>query len=230
MNLPWLIVSLLSVVLAGLFCFFFGRKGYQAIKERFDPLSYFPYELFKDSRGPYFAFARVFEVLYLGSLLILPLTAFILRSHYLDTSFSSFAIGILSVQSLSVLALLFLSLVPLKEYRTHLFLYLFHGGTSSLALSMEGLLIHTIGKNDGKEILGWVFAGLLFFFALLSVLLWFNPKLRRWAEMKRVALPDGTFAYERPRPFVLAWSEWQSIAIQGLGALIATLGYFFIVG
>ena len=73
MNLSLLIPSLSLALLGAFLQGYLGKRGQKAAGKDYDFRSYFPYELYGDSRSPFLLFARIFEGISLLSLLVLPI-------------------------------------------------------------------------------------------------------------------------------------------------------------
>lgn len=225
MNLAWLLLFVLAPIVCFLAAFFIGRAGYQETqKERYTVLSYFPYELYGDSRGAYTLPARIAECLGFAALLALPIDLVTVYSPYGGTS-SSFAIGILLFGGCLVFALLFLSFIPLSNVKVHLGLYFASSLLEVLYLSMLSLLLISFA-NEMSKISRYSLAIGLFVLAFATLILWFNPKLSHFAEMDKVVGADGTISLKRPKPFVLAASEWLDVLFLLLGNLLAAVGFY----
>jgi hypothetical protein len=205
----------------------FGLAGQRHIKEPYTLLSYFPYELFKDSRGPYFPYARFGEgILLLGEV---ALPAYLV-SRYVSYGepMLSFAIALVVLSGCASLASLFMTLVGLSDEKGHLLLAISAALLEVLVVSMEGYLLFNSAPSQANGTLCYVFAAVLWFFALAILLPYFNPKLGDWAKMSKVVGADGSVSYARPKPFVLAFSEWLSLLCFALSNLVACLAFFLI--
>jgi hypothetical protein len=230
MNLGLLLSLILSPILFLALGLFFGKKGNELAHHPYDVLSFFPYELYQNSRGFYFLMARVMEGLFLLSSLALPIALVSSIGIYQTSSYLSFLIGILAFMSLAVVSFLFLSIVPLPQIKLHLGLYFLYGAFLITSFSMMAFLLLSLGKNDAsKESFAVTFAILLFVVSFLIMLLWVNPRLLNFAKMDKVVGPDGEAILKRPRPFVLAFSEWLTVALQILGILLSSLAFYWVL-
>lgn len=230
MNLALLLSFIFTPILFLLVMLLFGQKGNQLERHPFDVLSFFPYELFQSSHGVYFVFARVSEGLFLLSGLALPIYLISSIGIYQTSSYLSFLIGILAFAGLGAVAFLFLSIVPLPEVKKHLALYFLYGAFEITSFSMMGFLLLNLGKNDpSKEHLAVPFAIVLFVVSFVIMLLWVNPRLLDFAKMDKVVGPDGGVVLKRPRPFVLAFSEWLTVGLQILGILFSSLAFYWVL-
>jgi len=138
-------------------------------------------------------------------------------------------IGIFAFSVLSSAAFLFLTIVPLPQVRLHLGLYFLHGAFAITSASMEGFLLLAIGKNmPEKQTALSVFAALLFAVSFAIMLLWVNPKLLSFAKMDKEVGPDGNIILKRPKPFVLAFSEWLTVFLQVFGLSLAAIAFYLI--
>lgn len=204
----------------------YGLLAKRSEKKPYDFFSYFPYELYEDSRGLYLG-VRVLEGLYLLS--TLGLSAYLLATFWDYTvSARSYLIGI-GIASFAVGATeLLLTLVTPRNPKEHLLLFYGFGGLVSIAVAMYGSFLFTLSKNGGQVAVPLLaFAIVLFVFALASFLVVLNPALTKWDRLEAQAQADGTVIYVRPRPFVLAISEWLLIVLHLVALIIAVLGYSF---
>jgi hypothetical protein len=195
-------------------------------KKEYDFLSYFPYELYEDSQGVYLG-TRVFQGLYLLATTGLSVYLLVSFKAY-EGSALSYLIGI-AVFSFALGAVeLLITLVTPRNPKDHLLLFYLFGGLLSVTVAMMGSFLYALSKNtpgEGSALL--LFAIVLFCLALGAFLVLLNPRLSKWDRLEAQALPDGTVRYVRPRPFVLAASEWLLIALHLLALLVAAFGYFF---
>jgi hypothetical protein len=205
----------------------FGFAGQKHKKEPYSLLSYFPYELFGDSRGPFFPYARFGEGILLLGECALPAYLISAYASYGEPTLS-FVIA-LSVFSLcGALSALFLSIISLADAKGHLLLAITSALLSVLVTSMEGYLLFASAPAQANGTLCYVLAGILWALALLILLPYFNPKLSDWAKMDKEVGEDGSVSLKRPRPFVLAFSEWLSITSYLIACLVACLAFFLI--
>jgi hypothetical protein len=221
---PLVALAVLSAFLQG----FLGVKGQKEKGNAYDFRSYFPYELYGDSRSPLLLFARIFEALSLLGIIALPILLTVSYASDYQGYGTSFVSSLIISSSLFALSYFYLSLVPVQHEKLHLGVYFLTSALNTLNLSMEGyFLLLLIRHGTGKESL-YALAALLFVIALVSILLPLNPRLKHWAEMDKVAEKDGSISFKRPKFFVLAWSEWLLYALSLLGYLFALLAFFLV--
>ena len=207
----------------------FGLKAHEKDREPFSFLRYFPYELYGDSRGVYLLFARIGEGIALLAEASLPLLLFVKYGFSLAGSAPSYLIGMNVAIFLFALTYLFLTIIPASQEKAHLSLFFLSAAFSTLSFTMEGLfLVILIRGTSAKEGL-YVAAGILFLLALLSILLPFHPKLKRWAELESVSEKDGTVSYRRPHLFILAFQEWLLSLFRAIGFLVALVAFLMVV-
>ena len=70
------------------------------------------------------------------------------------------------------------------------------------------------------------FAIILFLLALCKGILLVNPKLSRWTELSSYMDQDGVVTTKRPRPFVLASSQWACLLLDLASFLLIALGSY----
>jgi MFS family permease len=202
-----------------------GCLGKRKEGEHYDFLAYFPYELYGSSRGPYYLSARAMEVLSL----LCPIAAmgyFVSGVYPEGWTAMSFPLGLAVMGLASLLSILFLTLIPASLPRQHTALFFLADAASLLTLAMGGFfsLNGYIAGDSSSRTLSLVFSIALFVLALFDLLLLLNPRLSRWAEMKVVSQNDGSTKLERPRPFVLAFSEWLSLSVYAVGSVLLVIG------
>ena len=60
--------------------------------------------------------------------------------------------------------------------------------------------------------------------ALIKGLILVNPRLSKWTELQSSVGSDGVVTSSRPRPFILAFSEWLTLFLDILSLLIYIIG------
>lgn len=113
-----------------------------------------------------------------------------------------------------------LSLVDPSNEKTQNFGFVGTGVFLLIASALEGNIF--IRMSTG--IVQIIFGVLCFVIAVAALLLIVNPKLKDWPRLECVSETDGTVSYKRPRPFVMAASEWGIIALTFLLATISSIG------
>jgi hypothetical protein len=220
----------LSLALASLLFFvlylFFGFFGKKQARDKYDFLSYFPYEFFDGSQSLYTILARVFQNVSNAC----PLVAI---GYFISTIVEDgwgalgFPLALALMAFLALLSHLFVSLVPARFPREHTSLFFAEMASSLLTLFMGGLYFfneYLLGEIALKGLGLGISIG-LFVLAAFLLLALVNPKLSHWADMKKVAQPDGSIKLERPRPFVMAFTEWLGIFAYACGGLLLILGF-----
>lgn len=195
------------------FCFYFGTSSFKKThKASYSLLSDFPFELFeaKDSSSN---LARVFFFVYAacslgqGSLLL------ILQGNASFQYLLGLGIILLLLKGGEIGTMLGLTYVPAYDTKRHLSLFVAFGGVSFLEALVSGFTSLNLGKMlPEAPVLSYAFMIVFFVFALILGLLMLNPKLTRWPELKTEMSEDGSILTTRPRPFVLAFSEWVVVA------------------
>ncbi|MCH3908885.1 MAG: hypothetical protein LKF75_01590 [Bacilli bacterium] len=227
MNYGLLVSFVLMSILSLFFELFLGIKGHKEKKEDYDVMSYFPYELYGDSRGNYFLFSRIAEAFRLLCFVAVPLFLLIKLVGYGGMT-GSYSVGIMLMSVFFAISSLLLTIIPLKDSKQHLAYYFISSACGSLTIVMEGLLLLSLRKS-GNETISYIFSIACFVIAVSIIALWFNPKLKNWAKMDSISEPDGTVSFRRPHPFVLAFSEWLTIFISLGGSIIAAIGFLLLL-
>jgi len=215
-NLIWILIVVLLLGCFAFLAFFtiFGKKE----NDEFSLLSHFPNELVDNN--PKFAkvympflyalaalmFSPIFVILpnitSFGDLRYLPILisclfglegfAFIML-HFYKVKFTK-------IQAILSAILMLLSLL------TSLLVVVF--STSTLKW------LYKMNEPIGLQIVGVVLSGLT---SLGSAFLAINPKLKDWAKLKEVEGEEGI--YERPKIFILAFSQWISFSLSIIAEL-----------
>ena len=93
---------------------------------------------------------------------------------------------------------------------------------------MGGFILLSISRKAlENKALPLTFAVLSFLFALLSFLPLLNPKLNNYSKMENVTEKDGSSHLERPKYFVMAYSEWILTFFLEATFLIEYLFFYF---
>ena len=66
--------------------------------------------------------------------------------------------------------------------------------------------------------------------ALAVAIILVNPRLKTWAKLEKVVDEDGASSLKRPKPFVLAFSEWIVIFLGVLSYILTALCNYLIIG
>lgn len=221
MNLPLMILLASIGLLSFLAAFFLGRKGYgQAEDRKYDILVDFPFEMV-NARHP-FSFAG--KILFLAFHLCFPFApmAIALSSYTGLTGMSIFLMALLLLLSLSHAGLLLVSPSKTKGHVSLALSSFLLGGFCSF---FYGLLFFQFRLEKPElsyaiSIILWVLSGLFLLLAL-------NPKLPSWAKMKVVEDINGAHL-EKPRPFILAFSEWLSLFLDLAFFIVSFIGLFLL--
>ncbi len=223
MNTAFSISTISLIVLSVALILVCGCLGYKKNnKQSFSFLSYFPFEINEGND----ACSRVssFAVFLLASSLALASTGMLWNADfrpYLSVGIFMAIFGVLKAVSL-----VFLFRVPAYHFK-------FHCGVSVVYFCLVALTSAFAGiffMNMSKAFEGGALALMIleFLFALVLVGLAVNPKLSKWTELERVGNEDGSVEIRRPKPFVLAFSEWCALALDLLSALTFVIGVLII--
>lgn len=225
-----LLLSLL-VLFFGLFLLFGLLEYKDRNKKKYDFLSSFPFELGQGEVKKSFLsrfFFTAYGVTYVAS------SFYIL---YLNPTLSFLnSLGILlGIVSLFVFAsMLALIYVPAYSFRLHLVSSVVFFAFSILADVLMGLtylnlyqaqLASNIYQNN-LAIISLVIMIINFVLAFFKGLILINPKLAHWTELDSSIGSDGVVTSSRPRPFVLAFSEWLVIFLNAISIIAYILGLF----
>ena len=197
----------------------FGAIAYRKKSGRgYSFLTLFPFEL-SDGKD---ALSRVSRVLVFVCACATALSSTILLW---DPSFQPF-LGLSSLLAglglLKAASFVFLFLLPAYRLKPHMLANTLYFAFVTLSCAVEGIFFLSLrGVHEAASL---AFMGCEFALALSAVLISLNPKMGSWAKMKTVENEDGTMGLERPKPFVLAFSEWLLILFDLLGSLLFVIG------
>lgn len=220
-ELSWFLALLLiSTVFFALFLGL-GMHAHKAeTKKAYSFLTLFPFEMMQGatferraSRISFYFYALT--DLFAGSYLLLTL-----NKH---TYLLSLAIVYLVVVALRDAALAAMGTISAYEPRLHLFSFVCFAGLSVLSAIVATVLFVNMMPIDNGLALGFscgvgTLAGIAF-------LVLINPRLAHWGELKATVDQDGNVNTFRPKPFVLAFSEWLLIFLSFVSSFLALLGF-----
>ena len=120
-----------------------------------------------------------------------------------------------------------ISIVPAYSFGPHLSSTVAFFFSSIMVDVVSGIcLLNCYGKgNEGTEA-PLAFAIILFLLAIAKGILLVNPKLSRWTELSSYMDQDGVVTTKRPRPFVLASSQWACLLLDLASFLLIALGSY----
>lgn len=122
----------------------------------------------------------------------------------------------------------FLSFVDFRREKLRIALFMFFGAFITISNGMGGFILLSISRKAlENKALPLIFAVLSFLFALLSFLPLLNPKLNNYSKMENVTEKDGSSHLERPKYFVMAYSEWILTFFLEATFLIEYLFFYF---
>ena len=216
-----LLLSLL-ILFFGLFLLFGLLEYKDRNKKKYDFLSSFPFELVQGEVKKSFLsrfFFTAYGVTYVAS------SFYIL---YLNPTLSFLnSLGILlGIVSLFVFAsMLALIYVPAYSFRLHLVSSVVFFAFSILADVLMGLTYLNLYQAQ-LSMIALVIMIVNFALAFFKGLILINPKLAHWTELDSSIGSDGVVTSSRPRPFVLAFSEWLVIFLNAISIIAYILGLF----
>ncbi len=223
MNIPMLILTI-SIGLAFFALFMFmglmNHKRERSGNRRYDFLADFPFELYKTS-NPLSSFSRICFIFFELAFCLLPVTILGVDSLVGLTSMAYFLLG---AEALKAILFTFILFVPASNEKPHFLLAILSFLNGSLVSFFAGLLFFQLRVD--YPVFAYVFSIILWLLCLCYLLLAINPRLSTWPKMKVVEEESGAHL-ERPRPFVLAFSEWLSLGLEFL--LFVIIGVAFAV-
>lgn len=217
--LPWLLALLLPMAFVFVLSLTLGLIGHRG-EERYSFLTMFPFELFHGTSN-LSTFGR--WLFYLYAVLDAFAGIFMLLTHEYHEGLTGMAVLYLIVLTLKDVALILVATIPAYQFKPHIFSFTFFGGTSVLGAVVACILFcNHAGIDPTLSIVFALLSGLL---GLILLGLLLNPKLSHWAELHATVEADGAIVTSRPRPFVLAFTEWLMIFLAGICSVISLVGF-----
>lgn len=221
------IVFFLSLSLSFLSFFAFFFFLFQNKKEENLPFSFRQYFLYEGFGGRKNNLLRILQ----SSFLLLNVLSSILFYFLpIDQSLTSKYYFLLLAIFFLVADVLyfFLTFVDFRKEKLRIALFMFFGAFITIANGMGGFILLSISRKAlENKALPLTFAVLSFLFALLSFLPLLNPKLNNYSKMENVTEKDGSSHLERPKYFVMAYSEWILTFFLEATFLIEYLFFYF---
>ncbi len=218
-----LVASFISFV-SLLFCV---HKMNKDEKKAFNFRQYFIYEAFS------FEGKKRLILRFLQGLFLLINAGIAICSYFLPTD-QSITTGsyFLMIALFEVIVCLFsflLSFLSFKEEKIRVASFMFYGAFIAIRNGTAGFILLSISRKtlETASILSLVFAIFSFIFAGLALLPLLNPKLTNYAKLDQVIEKDGTVSYQRPKYFVMAFSEWLLTFLDEATLLLAII--FFVI-
>ena len=192
--------------------------------KEFSLLRHFPYEFLKLNESTSGLFKPLMFVL--TGLAFSPL--FIITPLVNDFGDLSFlTIFITSIFGLAAIANCFLFLFDARYTKTHMVLVTIAMALTMLANALATLLSILVYKTyldmsdtHTASLICAIVSGILTLGVLFLIV---NPKLTSWAKLQTETNENGEKTYSRGKIFVLAFSEWITIALAIIGELIFLL-------
>lgn len=213
----------LTIVFFVLYLVFSGANFRAKNHRCIDFLRDFPFEAV-EGEGPLMAASRVFLALFEANT--------VASSIYLIYLFPSFdyMIGIVIIYGAACLlkaaASLSMSFIPAYYFKQHLLSFMLF--LVFFVLSEAIAAVCFLNLRGFSAELSLLFMILSFALALAAVILAVNPRLANWTKLKSTMERDGSIVTERPRPFVLALTQWVLFGLDLIGCVVTIFGFFLI--
>lgn len=195
-------------------------------KRLFSILTDFPYEMMPKNRKNY---ALIFLAGYFFLSLLTNVSMFINFYDYAPT-----ITGLLIISAFLTLSYAFFNLrihkLTASLEKSHLGRFFVMGLTLILLTSINGIIFINLCRGCKLETLVFVLSIIMFVIALAVAIILVNPRLKTWAKLKKVVDEDGASSLKRPKPFVLAFSEWIVIFLGVLSYILTALCNYLIIG
>ena len=195
-------------------------------KRMYSILTDFPYEMMPKNRKNY---ALIFLAGYFLLSLLTNVSMFINFYDYAPT-----ITGLLIISAFLSLAYAFFNLrihkLTASLEKSHLGRFFVMGLTLILLTSINGIIFINLSRGRKLETLVFVLSIVMFVIALAVAIILVNPRLKTWAKLEKVVDEDGASSLKRPKPFVLAFSEWIVIFLGVLSYILTALCNYLIIG
>lgn len=195
-----------ALIFLGVFLVFSLISYYEQNKKKYDFRNCFPYEINNYTVTRDNIFGRI-------SLIISAIAIVFFYTTYplgLTSYHFGLAVFVSILGIISVVSMLLIVFVPFLNLKLHLgsdivfFSSTFMLNIGIAFLSLWELRDNTVSVNILKTIIG-VIALIIAVFLIILVM---NSKMKEFSKLKENTSDDGTVTYERPRWFVLAYTEW----------------------
>lgn len=199
----------------------FGRKGYNAEnKEPYSILVYFPQEML-EGKDPMRRSARILLYTYCGIDALASIFPMFLGM--LPSGLVPFAVLFIVATILKDAALVSIALAPAYQFKPHLVGFVSFGGFAALSMVLSGVIFgNHVAVNQGLSLTLLVLAAVV---GLSEIALMVNPRLAHWTKLNATVDEEGNVDTSRPKPFVLAFTEWLLIFLAAAGSLLSLTGY-----
>ena len=214
------VISFSSLLIVSFACvLIFGLAGYKKKNERgYSFLSEFPFEL-NENQNVLSQVSRV-AVYASGLAFALAETSLLWDSDFYPYITLGIVITVLGVAKAACYILLYK--VPAYHFKAHILVSVLHMALTGLLCAFEGIFF--LNLRSVSEVPALVLMGCEFAFALLLCILAVNPKMSSWTKMETIGNEDGSVEVVRPKPFVLAFSEWLAVFADFAGTLLFVIG------
>ncbi len=207
-----LLVCFVSLLVSGTI----GHK--KSAKRGYSFLSEFPFEL-NEGHDIASQVSRI-SVYACAASLALSSSSLLWDSDFYPYLTFAIVIAVLGVLKATLFAFLFK--IPAYNCKPHILVSVLYFAFNAILCAFEGIFF--LNLRSVNEITALILMGIEFALALLLCLLSVNPKLSSWTKMETIGNADGSIDVVRPKPFVLAFSEWLAVFADVLGTLAFVLG------
>lgn len=221
-----LIAIVLPVIIFLLYLILASSSFVVTHKKKFSFLTDFPYETFEIKRNHLGDFSVL--IAFLVSEVLVSASMFL---NFYDASPD--LIGLLILSALLTVVMIFLVIrihtLSAGREKIHLTRFYLMGLGLVLLSSVNGIIFLNLSKGRESETAVLVLSIIQFVLALSVVFILINPRLKDWARLEKVVDEDGGTSLKRPKPFVLAFSEWIIIFLLVISWLLSAISNYLIV-
>lgn len=212
------IIALIAGLVTLFYCY---KKEYQA---PYRIRNTFPYELIEGKTTTNVMIGKILMVL---SFVALGVYFIVFPGDRSNLGVIKVIAGFINVIGiLTVLSFFGIALVNMKNVKLHMIADAFFFAFSFIlttAIAIMGFWTLKDTTASGADVKKLILAGVASLVGIVQMIMFFNPKLRNWAQLEEKSDENGSMVYSRPKWFVLAYSEWTFVFTTYLNGLILFL-------
>lgn len=195
-----------ALIFLGVFLVFSLISYFDQNKKKYDFRNCFPNELNNYTVTRDNIFGRISLIISAVAII------FFYTTYPLDLTSYHFGLAVFAsvMGIISAVAMVLIVFVPFLNLKLHLVsdIVLF-SSTFMLNIGIAFLALWELRDNTASiNILKTISGVIAFILSLFLIILVMNSKMKEWSKLNEKTSEDGTITHERPRWFVLAYTEW----------------------
>lgn len=222
--ITYFVLATVLLLVFGLLTYFIFPLLFKRIHSRkYSKLQEFPFEMIH-AKSQYLPLGRF--IIILSSAILFLASGFFLSSISLFPSYLGMAVMVVVFAGIASLGYAATYLIRADVHvKTHLFFFLIFGfGSALLDFANILALSHFPYERVGIKVM---ILTILVVTSLAKLVILLNPKLAHWPKMVSTMDENGAMSTQRPKVFVLAFSEWLLILLHYISSILG-LVFFFI--